>query len=99
MLQAPERDRIHRRWDRLTDDDLETIGDDRSRLVAAIEQRYGCARDAAEAQVRNFEMRTAEDAEDGATGSGRAAPVRTVTPTSRTSGAHPSASGNPDDGG
>jgi hypothetical protein len=88
MHQALERDRIRRRWNRLTDEDLEMISHDRARLVAAIEKRYGCSRNAAEAQVMSLEART--EAGGGAAESESGASVRTVTPTSRTPGRHES---------
>ena len=55
MHQNLERERVRQRWGKLSEDDLDIIGQDRAKLVEAIEMRYGCGRDAAEAQVKNLE--------------------------------------------
>jgi uncharacterized protein YjbJ (UPF0337 family) len=39
------KDRIRRKWGRLTDKDLEAIGGSRDRLIGKIQQRYGFAED------------------------------------------------------
>jgi uncharacterized protein YjbJ (UPF0337 family) len=62
MHENLERERISQRWGKLTEDDLDIIGQDRAKLVDAIEMRYGCSRDAAEAQVKNLEARAGADA-------------------------------------
>jgi uncharacterized protein YjbJ (UPF0337 family) len=42
-------------WGDLTDDDLTEVEGKRDRLVGAIQERYGVARDEAERQVQDFE--------------------------------------------
>jgi uncharacterized protein YjbJ (UPF0337 family) len=57
MDRGLDRNRVKQRWGKLTEDDLDIIGQDRAKLVDAIELRYGCSRDAADAQVKNLESR------------------------------------------
>ena len=44
-------------WGKLTDDDLTFIEDRREQLVGHVQERYGMAKDAAEAQVKAWESR------------------------------------------
>jgi len=45
---------IRMEWDDIPDDDLEMIGNDRQRLVACLQQRYGYTRMQAEAEIERF---------------------------------------------
>lgn len=49
--------KIKEQWGKLTDDDLSRVEGQRDQLVGRIQERYGLARDKAEAQVRDFEGR------------------------------------------
>ncbi|HEY3442195.1 MAG TPA: CsbD family protein [Paludibaculum sp.] len=49
--------KIKEEWGKLTDDDLDVINGRREQLVGRLQERYGIARDAAEAQVKDFEKR------------------------------------------
>jgi uncharacterized protein YjbJ (UPF0337 family) len=42
------------KWGKMTDDDLDVIDGRRQQLVGKIQERYGLARDAAEAQADEF---------------------------------------------
>jgi uncharacterized protein YjbJ (UPF0337 family) len=44
-------------WGKLTDDDLTVIAGKRDQLLGKIQERYGHAKDKAEAEVRYFEHR------------------------------------------
>ncbi|MBX3502566.1 MAG: CsbD family protein [Alphaproteobacteria bacterium] len=44
-------------WGKLTDDDIAMINGQRDQLVGKIQERYGCARDEADRQVRSWEQR------------------------------------------
>jgi len=44
-------------WDRLTDDDLTTIDGRREQLAGKIQERYGLAKDAAEKQLIDWEIK------------------------------------------
>jgi uncharacterized protein YjbJ (UPF0337 family) len=46
--------RAQQKWGRLTDGDLEVIEGSRNELVGKIQERYGMARDAAEAEVDDW---------------------------------------------
>jgi len=48
---------IKERWGKLTDDHIEQAAGQREKLVGAIQEQYGIARDAAEKQVREWESR------------------------------------------
>ncbi|AXQ27364.1 CsbD family protein [Solimonas sp. K1W22B-7] len=48
---------VKQKWARLTDDDLTLIEGKRDVLEGKIQERYGLARDKAEAEVRDFEQR------------------------------------------
>jgi hypothetical protein len=50
-----DRDLLRRRWSKLTDADLDRIGNDREELVDVIEQLYGCSHEEAEDQVVRYE--------------------------------------------
>jgi len=43
------------RWGKLTDDELDQMSGQRDQLVGKIQERYGCAKDEAEKQVREWE--------------------------------------------
>jgi uncharacterized protein YjbJ (UPF0337 family) len=47
--------KVRQKWGQLSDDDLNAIHGKRDQLVGKIQKSYGLARDAAEAQVREFE--------------------------------------------
>ena len=42
-------------WGKLTDDEFDMIAGQRDKLVGKIQERYGCSRDDADAQVRKWE--------------------------------------------
>ncbi|PJE28616.1 Uncharacterized conserved protein YjbJ, UPF0337 family [Pseudooceanicola antarcticus] len=44
-------------WGKLTEDDVDLIDGRREQLVGKIQERYGVAKDEAEAQVRDFEKK------------------------------------------
>jgi len=44
-------------WNKLTDDDLGVADGHREYLVGKLQERYGWAKDEAEAQVKDFESR------------------------------------------
>lgn len=46
--------RIKSKWGQLTDDDLMRIDGDRDRLVAALQKRYGLAKDEAHKELENW---------------------------------------------
>jgi len=48
---------LRNRWGKLTDDELEQLAGSREQLVGKIQERYGCAKDEAEKQVREWETR------------------------------------------
>ncbi|MGE0425730.1 MAG: CsbD family protein [Reyranellaceae bacterium] len=43
-------------WGKLTDDDISVIAGKRDQLVGKIQERYGCAKDEAERQVKAWEQ-------------------------------------------
>jgi uncharacterized protein YjbJ (UPF0337 family) len=47
--------KVREQWGDLTDDDIERMAGERDQLVGKIQQRYGCTREEAERQVRNWE--------------------------------------------
>jgi hypothetical protein len=53
--QRSGRDLVKRRWDRLTETDLNYINGDRARLVLALQKHYILSGDEAEQQVAEFE--------------------------------------------
>ena len=54
------RQEVHRRWERLTDEDLDRIDGSREQLVGKLEDRYGWSRVRAEIAVAAFEELLAE---------------------------------------
>lgn len=44
-------------WGKLTDDDIAVIAGKRDQLVGKIQERYGCAKDEADRQVKAWEQR------------------------------------------
>jgi uncharacterized protein YjbJ (UPF0337 family) len=44
-------------WGKLTDDDISIINGKRDQLVGRIQERYGCAKDEAERQVKAWEQK------------------------------------------
>jgi uncharacterized protein YjbJ (UPF0337 family) len=44
-------------WGKLTDDDIAVVNGKRDQLVGKIQNRYGCAKDEAEKQVRDWESK------------------------------------------
>lgn len=48
---------IKEQWGKLTDDDMTIIEGRRDQLVGRIQERYGVAKDEAEAQVKRWEAR------------------------------------------
>lgn len=46
-----------REWGRLTEEDLDLIGGERTRLVGTVQRRYGVDRENAERQVRDWKGR------------------------------------------
>ena len=44
-------------WGKLTDDDIAVINGKRDQLVGKIQERYGCAKDEADRQVKDWEQR------------------------------------------
>jgi len=49
------RGKVREHWGRFTDDDLDIIAGRRDQLLGRIQNAYGCAREEAEQQVRDFE--------------------------------------------
>lgn len=49
--------RMKSEWGKLTDDDLAYAEGHRDYLVGKLQERYGIARDVADARVRDFEQR------------------------------------------
>lgn len=52
---AEVRDQVRKRWDELTEEDLEEIDSRRPRLIGRIEERYGIPRAEAARQVQAWE--------------------------------------------
>lgn len=50
--------RIREQWGDLTDDDVERMAGERDQLIGRIQQRYGCTREEADRQVRDWERTT-----------------------------------------
>ena len=46
--------KVHEKWGRLTDDDIDVIAGKRQQLAGKIQQAYGIAKDEAERQVDEF---------------------------------------------
>lgn len=49
--------KVKEQWGKLTDDDFDVIAGKRDQLAGRVQERYGITRDAAEAQVSDFERR------------------------------------------
>ncbi|HKY64568.1 MAG TPA: CsbD family protein [bacterium] len=47
--------KIREKWGRLTDDELESIAGSKDRLVGALQQKYGVAKEEAERQLREWQ--------------------------------------------
>ena len=47
---------VKEKWGRLTDDDLTAIDGKRETLVGKLQQRYGIAKEEAEAQIRDWKI-------------------------------------------
>lgn len=50
---------VQTRWGRLTDDDLDEINGERTKLLGRLQATYGIAKDEAEKQVKEWEDRWA----------------------------------------
>jgi uncharacterized protein YjbJ (UPF0337 family) len=48
-------------WGKLTDDDLTVVAGHRDRLAGKIQERYGIAKDEAEAQLKAWEDKSSDD--------------------------------------
>jgi uncharacterized protein YjbJ (UPF0337 family) len=48
---------VREQWGKLTDDDLARVEGKRDQLVGRVQERYGIAKEAAEAQVKAWETR------------------------------------------
>lgn len=58
------RGQVKERWGELTDDDLDRIGGQVEQLVGRLQERYGYAKEKAEAEVSEF-LRGLEEGEEG----------------------------------
>jgi uncharacterized protein YjbJ (UPF0337 family) len=47
--------KIREKWGKLTDDELESMAGSKDRLVGAIQEKYGIAKDEAERQLREWQ--------------------------------------------
>lgn len=52
--------RAQQRWGRLTDSDVQTVSNQRERLLDRIQMRYGVQKEEAERQVLNWERRVTD---------------------------------------
>lgn len=52
--------KVRERWGQLTEDDLDVIAGRREQLLGRIQQRHGLAREEAERQVQDWELRSGE---------------------------------------
>lgn len=50
---------VQRRWGKLTNDDLDKIDGERTKLLGRIQESYGIAKDEAEKQVKEWEDKMA----------------------------------------
>lgn len=50
---------VQTRWGRLTDDDLDEINGERTKLLGRLQATYGIAKDEAEKQIKEWEDRWA----------------------------------------
>lgn len=46
---------IKTKWGKLTDDDFDMIAGQRDKLAGKIQERYGCTKDEAEAQISSWD--------------------------------------------
>ncbi len=51
----PFREQLLLQWDRLTQDEMDAVGPNRSKIAVLIENRYGIASNLVENYLRNFE--------------------------------------------
>jgi uncharacterized protein YjbJ (UPF0337 family) len=67
--------KVHEKWGKLTNDDLDIIQGKREQLVGRIQERYGIAKEEAQRQVDEFFRSLPEDTgerkDDRARGAGR----------------------------
>jgi uncharacterized protein YjbJ (UPF0337 family) len=49
------RGKLKRKWNKLTDDDVDNLEGHREYLVGRLQERYGIAKEKAEVQVKEFE--------------------------------------------
>ncbi|MDO8906753.1 CsbD family protein [Hydrogenophaga sp.] len=49
------------KWGKLTDDDLQVVAGHRDQLAGKIQERYGIAKDEAEAQIKDWESKSSDD--------------------------------------
>lgn len=47
--------KVREKWGKLTDDELETIAGSKDRLVGALQEKYGVAKDEAERQLTEWQ--------------------------------------------
>jgi uncharacterized protein YjbJ (UPF0337 family) len=52
---------VKERWGKLTDDDLNVIGGKKDQLVGHIQERYGIAKDEAQKQVDEWNVKQAKE--------------------------------------
>ena len=60
------RGKVKEQWGHLTDDELDIIDGRRDVLIGKVQQAYGISKDQAEKQVKEFEARSARNADDEA---------------------------------
>ncbi len=48
------RDKIHARWDKITEEDVDQINGNHDRFINLLEERYGIAKDEAEDQLQRY---------------------------------------------
>lgn len=56
---------VKEEWGKLTDDDLDVIAGKRDQLAGRLQERYGIAKEAVEAQIERFEKRFASTTTGG----------------------------------
>jgi len=52
--------KVKEQWGKLTDDDLTVLEGDLDQLTGRVQERYGIAKEEAERQVRDFQIRNSE---------------------------------------
>jgi uncharacterized protein YjbJ (UPF0337 family) len=57
------RGKVKEQWGHLTDDELDIIDGRRDVLIGKVQEAYGISKDQAEKQVKEFEARSARNAE------------------------------------